>query len=141
MTRVYIAGPMSGIPQFNFPLFVEVAKRLRERNIDVVSPVDLDTELGIDKEALSSTDGDASKISKTWGDLLSRDVKLIADGGISGIVFLPDWYKSRGARLEAFVGLQKSESFFFHEWIGSEFEDTRPMPRRRVLQLLDAFTP
>ena len=48
--------------------------------------------------------GSGSTVKKTWGDFLSRDVKLIADT-VGGIIFLPNWEQSRGARLEAFVGI------------------------------------
>jgi Domain of unknown function (DUF4406) len=115
MQRVYIAGPMSNLPQFNFPAFYEAAAALRAAGFDVVSPAEMDADLGLDKAALASTDGNVEAISVTWGDLLARDVKLIADGGIEGIVFLPNWQKSRGARLEATVGLiQKNFSFFYY---------------------------
>lgn len=126
--RVYLAGPMSGYPQFNFPLFYAAAASLREQGFDVVSPAEMDAEVGIDKQAMASTDGDVAKLTHTWGDLLARDVKLIADGGIQGIVFLPDWNKSRGARLEASVGmLQKNFSFF-------DFSDGKavPLPTNQV---------
>jgi hypothetical protein len=104
MTKVYLAGPMSGLPQFNFPAFYAAAKALREQGFEVVSPAELD-----DAEdagaAMKSPDGNMRGIAKTWGDFLARDVKLLADEGIKGIVFLPGWDKSRGAKLEATVGL------------------------------------
>ncbi|MCH8242344.1 MAG: DUF4406 domain-containing protein, partial [Planctomycetes bacterium] len=43
-------------------------------------------------------------------DFLARDVKLIADV-CSGIIFLDGWEKSRGARLEAFVGVLNKADF------------------------------
>lgn len=98
---------MTGLPQFNFPAFDAMAARLRALLFEVVSPAELDDPE--DREAaLASADGSMlgghGKTKKSWGDFLSRDVKLIADGGIEGIVVLPGWETSRGARLETFVG-------------------------------------
>jgi hypothetical protein len=97
---------MTGIPQFNFPAFDAAAQDLRDSGYEVVSPAEMD-----DPEtralALASPDGapgSGSHQGHTWGDFLSRDVKLIADGGIEAIFVLPGWERSRGARLETFVG-------------------------------------
>jgi hypothetical protein len=38
---------------------------------------------------------------------------MIADGGIQGIIFLPDWETSRGALLEASLGLLQLGFAFF----------------------------
>lgn len=103
---LYTAGPMTGHPQFNFPAFDALAASLRAAGYNVISPAELD-----DPEdraaALASPDGymhGGHHMNKTWGDFLARDVKLIADGNIDGIVILPGWQTSRGARLETFVG-------------------------------------
>ncbi|HET7070134.1 MAG TPA: DUF4406 domain-containing protein [Nocardioides sp.] len=105
--KVYIAGPMTGRPQFNIPDFDAAAADLRARGYEVVSPAELD-----DPEtraaALASPDGapgSGSSNGETWGDFLARDVKLLADGGIDGIFVLPGWATSRGARLETFVAV------------------------------------
>lgn len=110
--RVYIAGPMTGIPQFNIPAFDALASDLRRqvaepgvKAFEVISPAELD---GAATRAvlLKSTTGHAGDLpaGMTWGDFLARDVKMIADDGIEAIVVLPGWERSRGARLETFVG-------------------------------------
>jgi hypothetical protein len=105
--KLYIAGPMSGIPQFNIPTFDKAAQELRDLDYDVVTPAELD-DPEFREWCLDSPDGDLSKVpahlQRTWGDLLARDVKLIADGDIEVIYVLPGWQGSRGARLETVVG-------------------------------------
>jgi hypothetical protein len=41
---------------------------------------------------------------ETWGDFLSRDVKIVADE-CDGVVVLDNWFRSRGARLECFIAV------------------------------------
>jgi len=114
MTKLYLAGPMQNRPKFNFPLFEEAAEVLRAKGFDILSPAELDREQGDTvAEALASDDGDITKLTSTWGDFLSRDVKIVADE-VGGIVFLPEWEESKGARLEAYVALACGHDEFWH---------------------------
>ena len=139
MKRIYLAGPMSGLPQFNFPAFYAAAEALRACGYDVVSPAELD-----DAEdagaAMASEDGNPAHATRSWGDFLAPDVKLLADGverdiqpepssedatarvrlPIDGIVFLPGWEKSKGAKLEAFVGVLAGLEFATVEVVHDE---------------------
>jgi hypothetical protein len=105
--RVYVAGPMTGIPQFNYPAFIKAAEELRRLGYDVVSPAELDDPRDR-AAALASPDGKMLQYTqgtgKTWGDFLARDVKLLADDGVQAIIVLEGWESSKGARLETFVG-------------------------------------
>lgn len=110
----YLSGPMSGIPQFNFPMFDRIARSLRAQGYRVVSPAEMDDE-AVRAAAVSSADGAAhSAGGPTWGDFLARDVRIIADQ-VNGIILLPGWERSRGARLEAFVALLQKD-FDFLRW-------------------------
>lgn len=117
--KIYIAGPMTGIPQFNVPLFDKVAFALRLQGYTVVSPAELDSP-EMRREALRSKDGALGPLEQatgeTWGHVLARDVLMLCDTGIEGIVLLPNWWQSRGATLETTVGLLNELKFF--QYIG-----------------------
>lgn len=102
----YLAGPMSNIPQFNFPLFDKVAGALRVQGADIISPAEMD-EPEVRAAALASPDGrpdERTSGGKTWGDFLARDLKLIADQA-GGVLLMPNWLGSKGARQEAFTAI------------------------------------
>lgn len=101
-TAWYLAGPMSGIPKYNIPEFNMASLDLRRRGVKIISPAELD-DPKVHAAAMASPDG-RGETGHTWGEFLARDVKIVADK-VQGIIFLPGWEKSRGARLEAFVGL------------------------------------
>lgn len=102
--RVYLAGPMTGIPQFNIPAFDNEALRLRAVNVDVVSPAELDG-FEMRQHLLKSATGSVEDYPEgmTWGQFLGRDIELLVDDGIEAVVVLPGWENSKGARLETFV--------------------------------------
>lgn len=99
--KLYLAGPMSGIEDFNAPAFRQAARALRDFGHEVVSPVEADEAEGLQLEGPPRE----AHPSATWGDCLSRDVKLIADSAIDGIVLLPGWEQSKGAKLELALAL------------------------------------
>lgn len=105
----YLAGPMSHIPQFNFPAFDDAAAQLRERGFTIVSPAELDKP-EVRARALASMDGNPDEHDGTWGDFLSRDIKIVVDQ-VKGVILLPGWVRSRGARLESYAALQCGHVF------------------------------
>ena len=131
---IYLAGPMTGIPLFNFPLFDSATKHLRQLGNNIVSPAELDSQKVRDA-ALVSKDGalDANGMvaGETWGDMLARDVKLIADA-CNGVCFLDGWERSRGARLEAFVGLLCKHRFYTYDAAGGLMDLDRFEVIRRI---------
>lgn len=100
---------MTGIPQNNYPLFDLTADTLRARGYQVVSPSEMD-DPAVRKAAIKDESGSGTYFGETWADVLIRDLKIVADRA-TGIVFLPNWQHSRGARLEAFMALLCGKDF------------------------------
>jgi nucleoside 2-deoxyribosyltransferase len=93
MTRVYIAGPMTGYPRWNYDAFEAAAAQLREAGYAVVSPTEIDAKFGFDPDAPVEEFTEANYVAA-----LERDLDAIAE--CDGIALLPKWFESRGARAE-----------------------------------------
>jgi hypothetical protein len=94
----YIAGPMRGRTAFNFPLFKTATLHLRQHlGWDVISPAEMDLDLGFDPATRLFTHTD-------WEKAMRRDIEVLLKPQVDRIVFLPDWEDSRGARIERTVG-------------------------------------
>lgn len=91
--RLYVAGPMTGIPEWNFPAFDAAAEALRAAGYDVVSPAAIDRALGFDPTAPVD---DFTLADYT--EALRRDVAFVFE--VDGVATLPGWGRSRGARAE-----------------------------------------
>jgi Domain of unknown function (DUF4406) len=81
---VYISGPMTGLPQFNFPAFNTAAAALRSMGYTVVNPAEFGEGEGL-----------------AWSDYLRKDIRALMD--CATIVLLPGWGASKGARLEEHI--------------------------------------
>lgn len=96
----YLAGPMSGIDKFNIPMFLSEKERLEKLGYTIQLPADLhDPEI---VEQLLNETGDIENINFTWAQALGEDVKIIGDK-CDGVMVLPGWETSKGARLETFL--------------------------------------
>lgn len=81
MTRLYIAGPMSGLPDFNYPAFHTAATMLRGLGYQVENPAENDRPL-----------------TDPWQVFLRDAITKLMR--CDGVALLPDHHRSRGARLE-----------------------------------------
>lgn len=93
--KVYIAGPMRGIPLGNFPAFDAAAAYLRARGYTVFNPADNDRALGFDGNNGEDVAPEAFQQMMRWD--LARVMESDA------VVFLPGWQNSRGAKAERVV--------------------------------------
>ncbi len=103
--KVYLAGPMRGIAEFNFPAFHSAAKFLRQNDFFVFSPAEKDEEVhGNDFITQFKTGAEANIANaESQGFSLRRalgdDTAWIC-AEADGIVVLPGWTNSKGAKAE-----------------------------------------
>lgn len=97
--RLYLAGPMSGIPQFNFPAFQQATRVLRGEGFEVVAPHEEDPE-DVQKIAWDSPDGDPSFLPTHDGPLATTLRNVHGVHRCHGVALLDGWQKSSGARHE-----------------------------------------
>ena len=73
---------MSGIPEFNYPEFYRVAKKLRSQGFDVMNPAEIATEMDTDD----------------YEEIIKADLKAINE--CTSIYLLKGWNESSGAKRE-----------------------------------------
>ena len=79
--RIYIAGPMTGLPDLNFPAFHEMAGLLRGAGHDVVNPAEINPDT-----------------TMSWHACMRRDIAELVT--CDAIYLLDGWQASKGATLE-----------------------------------------
>lgn len=82
--RIYLSGPMSGLPDLNFPAFHAEAARLRALGYDVVSPAEVNPDH-----------------TMSWEQCMRADIKALCD--CDAIALMPGWENSKGAHLELHI--------------------------------------
>lgn len=83
--RVYIAGPMTGYAELNFPAFRTEAAALRSVGLEVINPA----EINVDPSA-------------GWSACMRADIAQLVT--CDRIHLLPGWSRSKGASLEHHIG-------------------------------------
>lgn len=124
MSKVYLSGPMSGIPDNNFPAFHHWAARLRSQGHTVVSPAEIPE-------------------SDTWENCLRADLRELC--GCDTIALMPGWENSKGANLELHVAhrlgmavMQLHEfDFVAHLRRQREFSERTFGPGKRLAGVID----
>lgn len=100
--KIYLAGPMRGVPYFNFPAFDEAAAKLRAEGHEVFSPADHDRKIHGGDKFLNAT-GDDEQAEREHGvsrrKLLGDDLAWIC-AEADAIALLPGWRNSTGATAE-----------------------------------------
>jgi deoxyuridine 5'-triphosphate nucleotidohydrolase len=99
VSRIYLMGPMSGLPDDNYPAFEEAARQLRAIGYVVVSP----HEGGATAEeiAMSKELGAAFRDTPEYAAILKRTVAMMVT--CDAIAQLPGWEESRGSQREMSV--------------------------------------
>ena len=98
--KVYLAGPMTGYPLFNFPAFKEAREKLRAAGYEVICPAEEDEKEGFDPANPEEITPDQYE---AWID---RDLGFIHD--CDALVYMPGSEQSNGASREImFARLKK----------------------------------
>ena len=114
--RVYIAGPMTSYPEFNFPAFFDAEERWSQAGWLVTNPARIDVDAGFDP---------VNHAADTLESYMKRDLPEVAL--CDAIALLPGWQKSTGAPRELQVA----------RWCGLEVYDAVTMellPEETILE-------
>jgi len=122
--KVYIAGPMTGYPLWNFPAFDEAAEYLRACGYEVVNPADLDRAVGFDETAEIAPPG-------FLRGALKRDLAAICE--CDAVAVLEGWRLSRGAMLEVLLANRLGLLVIDAETTENLSEDIEELVKGRIM--------
>ena len=83
--RIYLAGPMTGIEDYNFPLFNKITREIRAEGYQVFNPAEFDN------------------ADQTHRYYMIRTLMVLSIFDFDMIVLLPNWEKSKGVKIEKFL--------------------------------------
>lgn len=116
--RVYVAGPMRGLPHFGFPAFHAASEHLRAEGHEVFSPAEHDLAGGFDPSDMTGHE-DLRDLGFDLRAALAADLEWITQRA-DAVFLLDGWQRSSGARAElaaaAALGLL-ARTFDNQEWV------------------------
>ena len=89
---IYVAGPMRGHTDYNYPAFDRQARILKMQGWDVINPAALDREAVMDAREVDYDD-------EFLREALKRDMVAICDK-CTAVYMMSGWEKSTGAKTE-----------------------------------------
>ena len=95
---IYLSGPMTGIPDHNYPTFNTWADRLRSRGFVVNNPAE------------------NGMAGRGWGECMRAAVKQLCDSDV--VLLLPGWEGSKGARIEIDLAIDLGLPIHFASEVG-----------------------
>lgn len=98
--RAYLAGPMRGVPEWNYPLFHAAAAEIRRRGHECFNPAEHDG--GFDPTGLTGHEN-LTDLGFDLRAALEADTAWICREA-DAIVVLPGWERSKGACAEVALG-------------------------------------
>jgi nucleoside 2-deoxyribosyltransferase len=101
--KIYLAGPMTGYKDHNFPAFHQAARKLRNTGYTVVNPAEMEFN---------------SDSSHTWEFYMKKDIALLC--GCDGIAMLPGWRGSVGACWEFDIATRLQMPVIFLSTYGND---------------------
>lgn len=110
-TIVYLAGPMSGRPQFNFHTFNDAERYARDFGCRPINPHRLDSRAGIETEFLQ---GHETFSAEEVAGMARRDLEALL--ACEEVWLLPGWEDSKGAQHEKQVA----------DWLGLHCYEWHP---------------
>lgn len=97
--KLYLAGPMRGLPAFNFPAFHDAARQLRAAGHEVFSPAERDNAVGFDPAGLCGTNSELDEAGFSVRDALGVDLAWVC-AEADGVALLDGWERSLGVAAE-----------------------------------------
>jgi hypothetical protein len=106
-TRLCIAGPMTGLPDFNYPAFHMAAAQLRAAGYSVTNPAE-----------------NGLREGTRWVECMDRAIPQIFDA--EGLALLPGYHSSNGARIEVAIARRRGIPIrTVRGWINDAEHDAR----------------
>lgn len=103
--KIYIAGPMSGYKEFNFPAFFAAEEKFKAKGWEVFNPANKSNEKAVVAHSSFGEGDDVKLIASGWSfrDAFKWDTDKVIDA--DAIYMLKGWEASPGARGEHGVAI------------------------------------
>lgn len=100
--KIYVAGPMTGLIDYNFPKFFEISEKLMSFGWNVVNPAQIANNFGGQDAFLNDKNVETQVLAEQARQLKDCNAILLLDG----------WTKSKGSKIELQIALENGIDVF-----------------------------